>query len=301
MQTSRFHTLFVNPDEYTIALASKNTAVETLSDNYIEEWGEGLGSLSLSGGTGFAARMVSSSGGRRDGYTEYLALRDFIKRYLKLTKSNRNPASGDPRFVELRVHFWEDDEHFVITLEGPEAFKKRRSKSEPLLYGYSIQAKIVGEIRKEEISLEARGQVLAYQRMASAIKTLGEVGDSLTAWAASVTPGNPLYFAKQAIDAFNSDAARVGEHASSMMGAIRKAQAGLGLVDMAAALAADGVQLLQDTLIDQPAEFAIELTRPIRRGVCAAQNIANLDIVKGQVHSRVEDVKRAYSVEAPSC
>lgn len=293
----RFLTLIVNPDDYTVSWSSKNTAQETVSDNYVEEWGRGLGTLTMSGITGYRARSIPGLAKAYDGYTMFRDLKDLFVDYLQTAADNRR-ADLPVVKISLRVHLWEDDEHYEITLDGPEAFQKIRNNQRPLIYGYKLSAKILGDIKKTDLRASDRADVIAYQRAQNALVALSESSADLDKWIAINNVATPLGFAYQQIQGFAASAAGFMANVSSWLNTYQQARAAVtSTIDLgtdAAEIIREGMGILGATLLEAPMEDAIEITRPIRRIVCASQNIKGLDFTQSKVYGKAADVAEAY-------
>jgi hypothetical protein len=259
--------------------------------------------LTMSGITGYRARVIPEIGKVVDGYTAFRQMRDLLRTYLDQARKNRTPGL-EPEINELRVHLWEDNEHYVIALTGPEGFKKIRSAQQPLLYAYSLTATILEDISPRDLTAAEKSQAVAYQRAANALSALTDSQADLNTWAALNT-GGPLAGAATAVAAFG---AQVGSFASSLAttvfsnpvaGAVQTAQSAvagaINIADAAAIIAKEGIGILGDTLIDVPADLAIQATRGARRAVCAAQNLTKLDGIGDRAFQRVSDVQAAYA------
>lgn len=303
------HTLLVNPTDISEALSSKNQTMETLGGNYTEQWGQGAGSLTLQGITGFRKRLLPQgfkdheTGKTQhllDGYQEYKRIRKFVEKYLAATTANRDP-SNQPVTVELRAHFWEDDEHLVVSIEGPEAFKKLRSDSRPLLYGYAIGMKVVGKVN-DGLDVEAAQEAAGYQRAQAALQALSDANLEISRWLSVHGIGFPgvlksMYdFAVTFYDTALSVQAQAAGFIQTGTVMVDLAADVFSLADMGRALIMDGVAGL---IID---EAAMGLLRPVRRVVCAARNFAtSITEADQRARSAASDVTNQFSTAGGGC
>lgn len=120
------HTLLLNPSDMSFDEPPRINAVQTLGGAYITNFGRGLAQVTISGVTGFNARM-NTAGVVMDGYTEWKALRDQVYRYYVNTMSSQ---------VEMYWYNWEDDEYYKVV---PLSFRLMRNKAEAKLYRYELR------------------------------------------------------------------------------------------------------------------------------------------------------------------
>lgn len=127
------HTLLVNPEDMSFSEASKSSATETLGGGYITDFGSAFKEVTIQGITGYKARS-NVEGVLRDGYTEFLHLRNNIyRRYIE---------SVDPE-IHMYWYNWEDDDYWRI---HPVAFRLLRNKNEPVLYRYEFSFKLLRQL-----------------------------------------------------------------------------------------------------------------------------------------------------------
>lgn len=132
-----YMTLPIKPEELTRTEPNRVTAQQTLDGVFIDEFGRGLTTITISGSTGWG------QGTRPAGDIMFLKLRDnFIHEWGRARRA-RIDASQDPNLVRLI---------FIDALNGPYVadviptqFVLRRSKSQPLLFLYNITMTVVAE------------------------------------------------------------------------------------------------------------------------------------------------------------
>lgn len=129
------HTLLVNPESMDIQEPAIVNVQQTLGGSYISNFGQGLIEVSLTGLTGYGAR-VNSDGIARDGYTEYKHFRDSVYRYF-ITNSDPN--------VSMFWYNWEDEDYYQIV---PKSFRTSRSTAESLLYRYDLEFTCIRQLNK---------------------------------------------------------------------------------------------------------------------------------------------------------
>jgi len=132
-----FMTLPIKPEELTRTEPNRVTTQQTLDGVFIDEFGRGLTTISISGNTGWG------QGTRPAGDLMFLKLRDEFIHEWGNQRRKRIDAGQDPNFVRLI---------FIDALNGPYVadvvptqFVLRRSKSQPLLYLYNISLTVIAE------------------------------------------------------------------------------------------------------------------------------------------------------------
>ena len=83
----------INPEDLQIEFPSRSAVINTLAGAYQEAWGQGVGSITISGTTGWR----DHHDGQGDGHQLMLALKNLHKTYQNLT------ATKDPATVDFRV------------------------------------------------------------------------------------------------------------------------------------------------------------------------------------------------------
>ncbi|CAJ1315908.1 Glyco-hydro-38C domain-containing protein [Paenibacillus nuruki] len=120
------HTLLVNPSDFNQDEQARGNIIQTLGGAYVQDFGLGLPTVTISGTTGYSIRS-SAEHKKMDGFEELTAFRSRI--YRKFLQAN------DPQH-SLYWYNWEDDEYYEIQ---PQDFRVQRSKSEPTLYRYEFR------------------------------------------------------------------------------------------------------------------------------------------------------------------
>lgn len=120
------HTLLLNPSDISVEEPNRASVTQTLGGAYVSIFGQGLHNITLSGTTGYNARM-SPDGTMTDGYQEFQALRKLIY---------RNFITNFEPQAELFWYDWENEEYYKVM---PMSFRLQRSVQEPNLYRYEIQ------------------------------------------------------------------------------------------------------------------------------------------------------------------
>lgn len=128
--------LVIRPEELTHAQTSLQTPVQTLNGAFLDDFGEGLASIQISGHTGWGA------GKRPSGEAEFKKLHDAVwtkwrAARIQAVKQNRNPSNVRLLFV--------DDLDSLCVLVAPGQFQLKRSKSRPLLFMYSVSMTVLSD------------------------------------------------------------------------------------------------------------------------------------------------------------
>lgn len=137
------YTFNITPQGVDFTMASRANPQQTLGGAYVEEWGEGLAKLVLSGHTGFSLRVPFQGMPEVDGYKAFQDLKAFLKRYLDALTLQRLATEIERKPLTLIAHLWESDDHFEVTLDG-DALRVARSDQTPLLFPYTVTFTILG-------------------------------------------------------------------------------------------------------------------------------------------------------------
>lgn len=195
--TATYMTLPIRPEELTRTEPSRVNAVNSLGGAWVDSFGRGLTTLTISGHTGWG----NNGGG--SGISHFNVLRDeFIKLWHTLRRQ-RSDRGEDPNAVRLI---------FIDALNGPYVadivpmtFTLRRSKSHPLLMMYNIvftvtkdkaenpypelldeqkpndRTKAAASIKESMLGLEALQGGLG-----ELLESIGEVGTNITSFVNNV-------------------------------------------------------------------------------------------------------------------
>jgi len=157
------HTLLVNPSDMSVTEPARAQVTQTLGGAFVQDFGQGLPQVTISGITGYKARY-NSEGELRDGFEEFRHFRDQI--YRKFISENIPDYSA-------YWYNWEDEEYYQIQ---PMSFRLQRSKSEPLLYRYEFQFVCLqrAEVRGVKTTSEAPDFSKMLTSFASAMSGLSE-------------------------------------------------------------------------------------------------------------------------------
>jgi hypothetical protein len=132
-------TLTIRPEDLTRNEPARATVYQTLGrevSGWVDHFGEGLPSVSISGHTGWRDMAGSGTDGAAAfAKLNHLVVRDFPAAKQAAIDSGRNPGGVKLLFVDML-----DD--FVWSV-APTQFTLRRNKSSPLLYRYNINLQAV--------------------------------------------------------------------------------------------------------------------------------------------------------------
>lgn len=234
-----FFTFPIKPEELTRTEPSRTSAVNALGGAWVDSFGRGLATLTISGNTGWRAR---GSGG--DGVAQFTKLRDeFIHAWHDL-REMKAKAGVDPN--EVRLIFIDPLNGNYVADVVPTNFTLRRSRSQPLLLMYNIAmvvtndkaqvptAEAVNPLSDPATALESLKKSVSdineiQKSLRSAIKQVGDFGAQVHKWT-DETFGPVMKVASEVIQAAHD--------AKELIGAT-----GQVVVDLAADLSAVGNQM----------------------------------------------------------
>lgn len=130
-------TLTIRPEDLTRNQPSRVSVHQTLGrdvSGWVDDFGEGLGSVTIAGHTGWGA------GGRPDGVNAFIALNDLVSHDYHAARQAAINSGRDPSTIKLLFIDTLDDFAWSVT---PTQFVLRRSKSRPLLMQYNITLQAV--------------------------------------------------------------------------------------------------------------------------------------------------------------
>lgn len=130
-------TLFIRPEEMTRTHTSRTSVNQTLGGAWIDSFGEGLETTTLSGTLGWRAGQDGKDGGDR-----LIAMRQKTYNEWHSLRQSAVDRGDDPNDVKLRFVDVLNEYSAVI---APLTFEIRRSKSRPLLASYRISFISVGK------------------------------------------------------------------------------------------------------------------------------------------------------------
>lgn len=130
-------TLFIRPEDLVRTSPSRMSVNQTLGGAWVDSFGEGLDSFTVSGTLGWRTSQDGQDGGdrlitmREKTYTEWHSQRQLA------INSGDDPSEVKLRFVDTLNNY--------TSVIAPQAFEIRRSKSRPLLASYRISFIALGK------------------------------------------------------------------------------------------------------------------------------------------------------------
>lgn len=136
------HSLYLplNPD-IQLTRAVRTTATQTIQGAWVDNFGLGIGTLTLSGHTGWAAGQGSYNGQPVNGFEAYQALWYDIMEYYFARQSQQ---ATQPAQVTMQFSNDVDEMFFdVMPASTPNPWTIQRSKVKPYLYQYTLSLTIL--------------------------------------------------------------------------------------------------------------------------------------------------------------
>lgn len=128
------------PETLQYARISRGNVVNTAGGAHVEDWGEGIGQLSVYGHTGWKAGGIP-------GEVRFKALEALFVEY-EDRRDRLARAGADPDVVQL---WWLDAMNLEALSIYPHEFVLERSRTRPLLQFYRIRASVLVDLLKEAI------------------------------------------------------------------------------------------------------------------------------------------------------
>lgn len=133
-QSYRF---LLNPETYEQSEPGKMTITQTKGGAFVEAFGAGIIEITISGTTGFKNRTQQAE----SGYQKFKELRNLIKSVYDDVEDGREIKDL------LKFYNYTDNEYYMTY---PDKFELSRSKSQPLLYKYTIHLYVIRRIGDPE-------------------------------------------------------------------------------------------------------------------------------------------------------
>lgn len=144
--------LVIRPEELTRTEVSRASVNQTLGGAWLDNWGPGVPSVSISGTTGWG------QGARRNGQEEFVRLHETIFQRWHAERATALRHGFDPDKVKLL--FCDDLDGFTW-VAAPMNFVLRRSKTRPLLSQYQINLSWLADGVADRKAAEAAIKALA--------------------------------------------------------------------------------------------------------------------------------------------
>ena len=138
---SRTITLAIRPLELQRSDPSRLTVTQTLANAWMDNFGPGIGRISISGHTGWHRSQEGTA--TPDGLERFKALRKQVYEEWHKRKQDAIKAGRDPDQIQLIFADKLDDFACVVAID---TFVLRRSKSQPLLVQYQILMTVLNDI-----------------------------------------------------------------------------------------------------------------------------------------------------------
>lgn len=124
-----FYLFYPRPEDLQYTHPSRGTVIQTFDGGFVDDFGEGLTDISVSGHTGWNGDLLP-------GELKFYALRDLvILRYHNL-RAGKARAGLPIDSVKL---YWVDTLNMMVYEVYPVSFTARRNRQQPLLYKFSMR------------------------------------------------------------------------------------------------------------------------------------------------------------------
>lgn len=124
------HVFNPRPEEVNITNPTRATPIQTLGGAFLDDFGQGIADISLSGTTGWHGIAGVP------GELVFVNLRNMLIEQFHAARQAAAEAGQDPSMIKM---YYADTLNTVLYEVYPLSFQLRRSKSRPLMYQYSIR------------------------------------------------------------------------------------------------------------------------------------------------------------------
>lgn len=169
----QFH-MDILPESYSVDEPARVTITQTRGDGFIDTFGLGHGSISMSGTTGYTQRRNANKSANQadqvDGFERWTTLRDFFSRFFDYHTS-------DPS-VQQYMHFmnWTQDDYYIVFPSGKPQLQ--RNVQQPLLYRYSLTVTMIERLEKTPYITKQQNKLIA-ELATQGPKRVGVIGDAI--------------------------------------------------------------------------------------------------------------------------
>lgn len=212
-------TLKIRPEDLTRNEPSRVTVTQTLGrgvQGWVDNFGEGLPSVTISGHTGWR----SSAGSGEDGAEAFETLNNLVQHEYHKAKQAAIDAGTDPATVKLIFIDMLDGFTWSVT---PTQFVLRRSKSRPLLFQYNIALQAVAtDIDNPLMVLPFSGSIFGgLSALSSIVSKIEQFAADINGWIAQAVAFKDKLLAPigATIQAFTNLSARVFGAVNSVISA----------------------------------------------------------------------------------
>lgn len=173
------HILSINPEDLSITEPSRMSVQQTIGSAWVDNFGPGLRTISISGTTGWRANHETG----RDWEAEYNSLykESFVKWHS--LRADKITAGQDPGVVELE---FVDALDKVAVIVAPVSFVLKRNKNRPLLIQYSIVLNVLRDIKDFNYGMFDPASSDTKLRDASFLDSMDKLATSINDWTAKI-------------------------------------------------------------------------------------------------------------------
>ncbi|EAB4417289.1 hypothetical protein D7B12_17820 [Salmonella enterica] len=216
-------TLKIRPEDLTRTETQRTTTTQTLGRGivgWVDHFGEGLPTLSISGHTGWRTAQGSGEDGAQAFETlNQLVMHDYPDAIQNAINTGRDPAQVRLIFVDMLDNF-----SWVVV---PQQFVLRRSKSRPLLFQYTIQLQCIStDLENPLMILPFSGSVFSGMKaLDGVISTFEGFGREVEGWIGAAVAAKDAFIAPVAktVQTFTHNTNRVFRTINSMIATSKNA------------------------------------------------------------------------------
>jgi hypothetical protein len=144
------------PETYAVDEPARVSITQTRGAGFVDIFGFGYGSVTMSGTTGFTQRPNPNKGALSadtvDGFERWTAFRDFFTRFFQY-------VTADPGVTYYMHHLnWTQDDYFIVWPTGKPQLQ--RNVQQPLLYRYSLTVTLIGRLQKTAYIQDQRDKTI---------------------------------------------------------------------------------------------------------------------------------------------
>jgi hypothetical protein len=163
------------PETYSVDEPARVTITQTRGSGFVDQFGFGYGTITLSGTTGFTQRRNPNKGALTDdfadGFERWQALRDLFTRFFQY-------LTADPG-VQYYMHFlnWTQDDYFIVFPSGKPQLQRNIQQS--LLYRYNLTVTLIQRLQKTPYLQDQQDKTIE-ELATQGPKRVGVIGDAIT-------------------------------------------------------------------------------------------------------------------------
>lgn len=124
-----FHLFSPRPEDVQYAYSTRGTIIQTFDGGFVDDFGEGLVDILVSGTTGWR-------GGMLDGMSSFVILRELVVRMYHKLRAMQATAGLPIENVKL---YWVDSLNLCVYEVYPLSFTGKKNKQRPLMYQYTLR------------------------------------------------------------------------------------------------------------------------------------------------------------------